>query len=71
MAGLKAAVARRPERWGRGATKLSEEDLEAARALLAAGTIPVATIAKRFGLSRAGFYNYFPQARARSQAVKE
>lgn len=68
IAGLNAAVAR--GRKGGRRQKLSAEDLEAARALLAAGTIPVAAIAKRFGLSRAGFYNYFPQARARSQGTK-
>ena len=68
MAGLKAALARGNK--GGRRRKLSDEDLEAARAMLAAGTIPVASIAKRFGLSRAGFYNYFPQARARSQAAK-
>lgn len=47
---------------------LSEADLEVARALLAAGNISVAAIAKRLGVSRFTFYRYFPQARTRSQA---
>lgn len=67
MEGLKAALAR--GRKGGRRPKLSEADIEAGRALLAAGTIPVSEIAKRLGISRAGFYNYFPQARAGS--VKE
>ncbi|CDZ41572.1 E14 prophage; site-specific DNA recombinase [Neorhizobium galegae bv. officinalis] len=66
--GLKAALARGKK--GGRPRKLSEADLEAGKAMLAAGTIPVAQIAKRLGLSRAGFYNYFPQARAKAQ-VKE
>ena len=66
LAGLKAAVAR--GRKGGRPRKITEADLEAGRALLAAGTIPVAEIAKRLGVSRKTFYLYFPQARARSQA---
>ncbi|PYE29907.1 DNA invertase Pin-like site-specific DNA recombinase [Rhizobium sp. PP-F2F-G38] len=62
MEGLKAALARGKK--GGRPRKLSEADLEAGKAMLVAGTIPVAQIAKRLGLSRAGFYNYFPQARA-------
>lgn len=68
MEGLKAALARGKK--GGRPRKLSEADLEAGKAMLAAGTIPVAQIAKRLGLSRAGFYNYFPQARA-TALVKE
>jgi DNA invertase Pin-like site-specific DNA recombinase len=64
MEGLKAALAR--GRRGGRRRKLSEADLEAGRAMLSAGTIPVAKIAERLGISRAGFYNYFPQARAES-----
>ncbi|TCM51044.1 DNA invertase Pin-like site-specific DNA recombinase [Rhizobium sp. PP-F2F-G48] len=64
MEGLKAALARGKK--GGRPRKLSEADLEAGKAMLVAGTIPVAQIAKRLGLSRAGFYNYFPQARATS-----
>ena len=37
-----------------------------ARALLKDRSIPVAQIAKRLDVSRATFYAYFPQARARS-----
>lgn len=68
MEGLKAALARGKK--GGRPRKLSESDLEAGKAMLVAGTIPVAEIAKRLGLSRAGFYNYFPQARA-TALVKE
>ena len=64
MEGLKAALAR--GRKGGRPPKLSDQDIEAARALLAAGTIPVADIAKRMGISRTSFYDYFPQARARA-----
>ncbi|WP_336490147.1 helix-turn-helix domain-containing protein, partial [Methylobacterium nigriterrae] len=39
----------------------------AGRALLAAGTISVAEIARRLGISRYTFYSYFPRARASSQ----
>lgn len=65
LAGLKAALAR--GRKGGRPRKLSDQDLAAARAMLAAGDIPVAAIAKRLGVSRKTFYLYFPQARARSQ----
>ncbi len=68
MEGLKAALARGKK--GGRPRKLSEADLEAGKAMLVASTIPVAQIAKRLGLSRAGFYNYFPQARA-TALVKE
>ncbi|BAU94132.1 resolvase domain-containing protein (plasmid) [Methylorubrum populi] len=68
LAGLKAAVAR--GRKGGRPRKITDADLEAGRAMLAAGTIPVAEIAKRLGVSRKTFYLYFPQARARSQAAK-
>lgn len=64
LEGLKAALAR--GRKGGRPPKLSEADIEAARALLAAGTIPVAEIAKRMGVSRQTFYDYFPQARAKA-----
>ena len=66
LAGLKAAVAR--GRKGGRPRKITDTDLEAGRAMLAVGTIPVAEIAKRLGVSRKTFYLYFPQARARSQA---
>lgn len=61
MEGLKAALAR--GRKGGRPPKLSPDDIEAARALLAAGTIPVAEIARRLGVSRTSFYDYFPRAR--------
>ncbi len=66
MEGLKAAVAR--GRKGGRRKALSEGDLEVGRALLAAGNISIAEIAKRLGVSRMTFYTYFPQARTRSQA---
>ncbi|CAO4149202.1 recombinase family protein [Methylorubrum aminovorans] len=69
LAGLKAAVAR--GRKGGRPRKITDADLEAGRAMLAVGTIPVAEIAKRLGVSRKTFYLYFPQARARSQARAE
>jgi DNA invertase Pin-like site-specific DNA recombinase len=65
MEGLKAALAR--GRKGGRRKKLTEDDLEAGRAMIAAGTISIAEIAKRLGVSRSGFYNYFPQARAMPQ----
>ncbi|ESY45897.1 MULTISPECIES: recombinase family protein [unclassified Mesorhizobium] len=64
MEGLKAALAR--GRKGGRKKKLTDGDLEAARALLRAGTIPVAEIAQRLGVSRTTFYSYFPSARASS-----
>ena len=69
MEGLKAALAR--GRKGGRRRVLSADDLEVGQALLAAGNIPVSAIARRLGISRSGFYNYFPQARARSQTPKE
>ena len=68
LEGLKAAVAR--GRKGGRRKALSEGDLEVGRALLAAGNISIAEIAKRLGVSRMTFYTYFPQARTRSQALK-
>ena len=64
MEGLKAALAR--GRKGGRPKKLSQADIEAGRALLQAGTISVAEIAKRLGVSRYTFYSYFPRARANS-----
>ena len=64
LEGLRAAVAR--GRKGGRRRKLGEADLEAGRAMLAAGTISVAEIARRLGVGRTAFYGYFPQARARS-----
>ncbi|CAO4136940.1 recombinase family protein [Methylorubrum extorquens] len=61
-AGLKAALAR--GRKGGRPRKLTDGDLAAGRAMLAAGDIPVAAIAKRLGIGRRTFYEYFPQARA-------
>ena len=64
MEGLKAALAR--GRKGGRPKKLAESDIEVGRALLAAGTISVADIAKSLGVSRDTFYTYFPRARASS-----
>lgn len=61
--GLKAALAR--GRKGGRRKGLSADDIEAGRALLASGTIPVADIAKRLGVSRSTFYTYFPAARVK------
>lgn len=62
MEGLKAALAR--DRKGGRPRKLSEADIEAGRAMLAAGTISVAEIAKRLGVNRDIFYIYLPRNRA-------
>ena len=67
MEGLKAALAR--GRKGGRPKKMTEADIEVGRALLQTGTISIAAIAKRLGVSRDTFYSYFPQARARSQAA--
>jgi DNA invertase Pin-like site-specific DNA recombinase len=67
MEGLKAALAR--GRKGGRPKKLTPADIEVGRALLHSGTISIAAIAKRLGISRDTFYSYFPQARARSQAA--
>lgn len=65
--GLKAALAR--GRKGGRRRKLSEADLATASALLKAGTIPVADIAKRMGVARTTFYAYFPAARSQGKAA--
>ena len=68
MEGLKAALAR--GRKGGRPKKLTEADVEAGRAMLAAGTISVAEIARRLGVSRDTLYNYLPRARANSLASR-
>jgi DNA invertase Pin-like site-specific DNA recombinase len=68
MEGLKAALAR--GRKGGRPKKLTEDDIAVGRALLAAGTISVADIAKRLGVNRDTFYSYFPRARANSVVAK-
>lgn len=64
-AGLKAALAR--GRKGGRPKALSPDDLTAARAMLRDGTISVAVVAERFGVSRPTIYKYIPEARARAQ----
>jgi DNA invertase Pin-like site-specific DNA recombinase len=61
QAGL--AAARRAGRTGGRPPKLKEDDLEAARALLANPDIGVAQIAHRLGVSQATLYRYIPAAR--------
>src|SRR5271170_2939565 len=61
QAGL--AAARRLGRTGGRPPKLTEEDLEAARALLANPDIGVTQIAHRLGVSPATLYRYIPAAR--------
>lgn len=68
MEGLKAALAR--GRKGGRPKKLTEADVAAGQAMLDAGTLPIAQIAKQLRINRDTFYTYFPQARARSQARK-
>ena len=67
MEGLKAALAR--GRKGGRPRKLSEADLVACRAMIDAGTIPIAEIARRHGVSARTFYSYFPQARANRRSA--
>ncbi|TGT93872.1 recombinase family protein [Mesorhizobium sp. M5C.F.Ca.ET.164.01.1.1] len=67
MEGLKAALAR--GRKGGRRKKLSDADIEAGTAMLKAGTISVAEIAKRLGVARTTFYAYFPAARSRQAAA--
>lgn len=69
LEGLKAALAR--GRKGGRRKKLSPADVDAARALLAAGTIPIAEIAKRLGIARTTFYEYFPEGRATPPPLRD
>jgi DNA invertase Pin-like site-specific DNA recombinase len=57
------AAARRIGRTGGRPKKLTEDDLEAARALLANPDIGVTQIAHRLGVSPATLYRYIPSAR--------
>ena len=61
QAGL--AAARRAGRTGGRPLKLTEEDLDVARALLANPDIGVTQIAHRLGVSPATLYRYIPAAR--------
>lgn len=65
VAGLKAALAR--GRKGGRPRKLSDTDLIAARAMLDAGTLSVAEVALRMGVSRQALYSYFPRARTNAR----
>ena len=60
-AGLAAARAR--GRVGGRPSSLSNDDIAAARALLADSSLPVAAIAKRVGVSSGTLYRYFPDGR--------
>jgi len=64
QAGL--AAARRLGRTGGRPPKLTEEDIEAARTMLANPDIAVTQIAQRLGVSPATLYRYIPAARAAS-----
>ena len=59
-AGLKAAKGRT----GGRPAKLTEDDLDVARTLLANPDITVADVADRIGVSPATLYRYIPAARA-------
>jgi DNA invertase Pin-like site-specific DNA recombinase len=61
QAGL--AAARRAGRTGGRPPKLTDEDIEAAKAMLANPDIGVAQIAQRLGVSAATLYRYIPAAR--------
>ncbi len=64
QAGL--AAARRVGRTGGRPPKLMEDDLQAARAMLANPDITVAEVAERVGVSPATLYRYLPAARTAS-----
>jgi DNA invertase Pin-like site-specific DNA recombinase len=69
-AGLKAA--KRMGRIGGRPAKLTEDDLDAARTLLANPDIAVADVADRVGVSPATLYRYLPAARsANSPAISK
>ena len=57
------AAAKRQGRTGGRPPKLTDDDLEAARALLANPDIGVTQIADRLGVSPATLYRYIPAAR--------
>jgi DNA invertase Pin-like site-specific DNA recombinase len=61
QAGL--AAARRAGRTGGRPQKLSDDDIEAAKAMLANPDIGVTQIAHRLGVSPATLYRYIPAAR--------
>jgi DNA invertase Pin-like site-specific DNA recombinase len=58
------AAAKRAGRIGGRPPKLSEDDLDIARTLLANPDIPVADVADRLGVSPATLYRYLPAAKA-------
>lgn len=62
QAGLLAA--KRAGRTGGRPSKLTKEDIEAARAMLANPEIGVASVASRLGVSLATLYRHIPSARA-------
>jgi DNA invertase Pin-like site-specific DNA recombinase len=66
QAGL--AAARRIGRTGGRPPKLMDDDLEAARAMLANPDITVAEVAERMGVSAATLYRYLPAARTANSA---
>lgn len=66
--GLRAALAR--GRKGGRKKKLTESDLDVARALLQAGTLSVSDVAKRMGVSRTTLYSYLPPSRGRAEDAK-
>jgi DNA invertase Pin-like site-specific DNA recombinase len=66
QAGL--AAARRIGRTGGRPPKLIDDDLEAARAMLANPDITVAEVAERMGVSAATLYRYLPAARTANTA---
>ena len=58
------AAAKRAGRTGGRPPKLTEDDLDIARTLLANPDIPVADVADRLGVSPATLYRYLPTAKA-------
>ncbi len=60
------AAAKRAGRTGGRPPKLTEDDLDVARTLLANPDIPVADVADRLGVSPVTLYRYLPTAKAAS-----
>jgi DNA invertase Pin-like site-specific DNA recombinase len=65
MAGL--AAARADGRVGGRPRSVSDKQLKAARAMLAAGELTVVEVAKQIGVSAASLYRYLPAARANAR----
>jgi DNA invertase Pin-like site-specific DNA recombinase len=63
------AAAKRAGRTGGRPAKLTEDDIDVARTLLANPDITVADVADRLGVSAATLYRYLPAARTASSPL--